>query len=136
MAVMNAAFSSRFGEAWTRHQLTGSLGMMGTRLLASVSEGRVTGFALFRALAGEAELLLLAVEPAMRRSRIGTALLQAAMEHSRAMQAERMFLEVRDGNDALRLYLANGFAIYHRRLSYYQGKDGLRFDAISLQVQL
>jgi [ribosomal protein S18]-alanine N-acetyltransferase len=136
MAVMVAAFSSRFGEAWTLDQLTGTLDLMDTHLIASFNEAHITGFALTRVLAGEAELLLLAVDPATQRNRIGTVLLQAAMEQAKAMQAERMILEVRDGNEAISLYLAKGFSIYHRRPSYYQGNDGSLFDALSMQVGL
>ncbi len=67
MGIMGAAFEPTYGEAWTRSQCAGILPMAGVSLrLAVRGDGSVAGFALVRAIADEAELLLIAVGLARR----------------------------------------------------------------------
>ena len=87
--VMNAAFDERFGEAWTRSQCAGILPMPGVELvLARGSDGELAGFSLFRTVADEAELLLLAVEPSYRRRGTGQMLLDHVLERARQFVKE------------------------------------------------
>ena len=87
--VMNAAFDERFGEAWTRSQCAGILPMPGVRLVvARFGDGRSAGFALYRTIADEAELLLLAVSPEFRRRGIGRMLLDQFIDHARGPRGE------------------------------------------------
>jgi ribosomal-protein-alanine N-acetyltransferase len=62
---MDGAFGDKFGEAWTRSQLSGILPMAGVFLMLAVDRLRdsVVGFSLFRTVADESELLLIAVLP-------------------------------------------------------------------------
>lgn len=137
MTIMTAAFEPRFGEGWTRSQCAGILPMSGVSLiLARQSDGRPLGFSLFRTLAGEAELLLLAVAPPHRRNGVGRRLLDEFVGRARAGGAGRVHLEVRDGNPAVAMYRAAGFEQVGRRSQYYKGKDGGRFDAITLARDL
>jgi ribosomal-protein-alanine N-acetyltransferase len=133
MTIMNAAFDPCFGEAWTRSQCGGILPMSGVSLMLARNGdavGAPIGFALFRTIAGEAELLLIAVAPRHHRGGVGRALLDGFVERARADGASRVHLEVRDGNPAVDLYLAAGFAPVGRRRDYYHGKGG-RFDAVT-----
>ncbi len=108
--VMNAAFDDRFGEAWTRSQCAGILPMPGvTLVVARFSDGQTAGFSLHRAIADEAELLLLAVSPEFRRRGIGRLLLDQFLETARDRGASRVHLEVRDGNPAVIMYRSAGF---------------------------
>lgn len=52
--VMAEAFDPRFGEAWTRSQCLGILGMPGVWLTLARADGGVAGFALSRAILDEA----------------------------------------------------------------------------------
>jgi ribosomal-protein-alanine N-acetyltransferase len=85
------------------------------------------GFVLARVAADEAEILTLAVVPAVRRQGQGGALLAAAMAGAAARGATAMFLEVSERNAAARaLYAAAGFAEAGRRRRYYaDGSDAL-----------
>lgn len=127
--IMAAAFDPRYGEAWTRSQCIGIMAMPGVWLtLARVGEATV-GFALSRAIMDEAELLLIAVDPAARRGGVGAALLRSVIAESRGRGVKRLHLEVRANNPAIRLYAANGFAPAGVRRAYYRSRTGETFDA-------
>lgn len=136
MATMDAAFDPSFGEAWTRGQCAGILGLAGVWLLLARIEGRIGGFALARAVADEAELMLLAVPPGERRFGLGRTMLEAVAKQARSRGALRLHLEMRDGNPAINLYCKAGFREIGRRRRYYRGKDGRSFDAITLACPL
>ena len=138
MTIMNAAFDPRFGEAWTRSQCGGILPMAGVSLMLAQDNGdeQPIGFSLFRTVAGEAELLLLAVAPDHQRRGIGRVLLEQFVERAKTTGADRVHLEVRDGNPAVRMYRLAGFEPAGRRPNYYRGSDGRQFDAITLACTL
>lgn len=133
MAVMDAAFGKRFGEAWTRSQCAGILPMAGVKLMLArlAPDGAVAGFSLARSVADESELLLLAVAPALHRLGIGARLLDDFLDRARAAGAGRVHLEVRDGNAAADMYRSAGFKVVGRRRNYYRGSDARRFDALT-----
>jgi ribosomal-protein-alanine N-acetyltransferase len=82
------------------------------------------GFILARAAGGEAEILTLAVVPAARRKGVGRALVRAAANHSQALGAAALFLEVGvDNSAALALYAGLGFTKVGARKAYYDGID-------------
>lgn len=132
MGVMEAAFEPTYGEAWTASQCAGLLPLPGVWLTVANEGADVAGFSLSRAVADEAELLLLAVHPAARRRGIGKSLLHQFFAAAEARGANRLHLEVRDGNDAINLYLSCGFTVAGRRKAYYTGRDGRVYDALSL----
>ena len=132
MAIMTSAFSACFGEAWTRSQCAGILPMRGVSLTLADRDGLPVGFSLVRAVADEAELLLLAVDAAEQRRGVGRALLDHFIEAARADGAHRLHLEVRDGNPAFSLYRALGFVPAGRRRNYYHGPQGEAYDAVTL----
>lgn len=136
MEVMAVAFDPRFGEAWTAQQCLGILDMPGVWLTVARISDRAVGFALGRAIADEAELLLIGVAPDYRRRGIGAVLLDSAMAAARARGAAKLHLEVRQGNEAVFLYQKANFEQVGRRRDYYRGADGSLFDALSLVVLL
>jgi ribosomal-protein-alanine N-acetyltransferase len=138
MRVMDAAFGDRFGEAWTRSQLGGILPMAGVSLMLAreADDGAISGFSLYRTVADEAELLLIAVIPSKHRRGIGRLLLDDFMDRARNDGVARVHLEVRDGNSAVSLYRDAGFSPVGRRRNYYHAPDGRRFDAVTLARQL
>ncbi len=112
MGVMVRAFDPAFGEAWNRGQCLGILSLPDVWLsFAEIVEAgatRTIGFALSRLLVDDAELLLLAVDPGWRHRGIAAALIDRATAISAGRGARRLLLEVRDGNQALCLYEADG----------------------------
>lgn len=138
MKVMERAFGSRFGEAWTRSQLSGILPMAGVSLMLArdTGNGETIGFSLVRSAADEAELLLIAVAPEHHRRGIGRRLLDDFLGRSRNDGIARVHLEVREGNPAVAMYRSAGFSPVGRRRNYYRGQDGKRYDAITLAHHL
>ncbi len=95
------------------------------------------GFILLRAVADEAEILTLAVDPVARRQGLGARLVQQGATAAAALGATRLFLEVADDNlPALALYTRAGFTEAGRRPGYYARPDGGRQDALILALNL
>ena len=138
MKVMEPAFGTQFGEAWTRSQCAGILPMAGVSLtLARDGNDRTAaGFSLVRTVADEAELLLLAVTPSQRRRGIGRRLLENFVDGARSGGVSRVHLEVRDGNPAIEMYRSAGFLPIGRRRNYYHSRDGRQFDALTFALEL
>ncbi len=90
-------------------------------LLAEV-EGQVVGHAVASIVAEIAELQRIAVEADHRRTGLATQLLDAVVTQARNQGADRLLLEVREGNEALQFYAARGFVEIDRRPRYY--RDG------------
>jgi ribosomal-protein-alanine N-acetyltransferase len=134
MRIMRAAFRPCFGEAWTRSQCAGILPMSGVTLTIAEDSGGTVGFSLVRCVADEAELLLLAVDPARQHIGIGHELLDEFIASARAKGAAKLHLEVRDGNPAVDLYRTAGFAPAGRRRNYYHGPEGETYDAVTLML--
>ena len=130
--VMGDSFDPRFGEAWTAAQCAGLLPLPGVWLTIARENGHALGFALARRVANEAELLLLAVRRTDQRRGIGKLLLERFIAEAKSLGADRLHLEVREGNHAVKLYEEFGFGLVGRRRNYYSGADGQCFDALTL----
>ena len=132
MAVMNDSFDPCYGEAWTAPQCAGLLPMPGVWLTLARADGAALGFAMGRVVAQEAELLLLAVKQQVQNRGVGKLLLEAFVDEARRRGADRLHLEVREGNHAVNLYRRAGFTQIGRRKDYYSGRDGQIYDALTL----
>ena len=135
-SIMMAAFEPRFGEAWTRNQCLGILALPGVWLTMATLDGAPAGFALCRLIADEAELLLLATVPAMRRRGVAAALLRSVVADSVGQGARKLHLEVREGNDAIKLYQSTAFIKVGERRNYYRGTTGQSFHAFTYSREL
>jgi ribosomal-protein-alanine N-acetyltransferase len=132
MNVMDDSFDPRFGEAWTASQCAGLLPMPGVWLILAREGDAVIGFGLGRAVAGEAELLLLAVRRQAQGRGVGRMLLDRFAQDAVERGATRLHLEVREGNHALSLYERADFTLVGRRRNYYSGRAGQTYDALTL----
>jgi ribosomal-protein-alanine N-acetyltransferase len=130
------AHASAFEAPWPPEAFAGLLGSPGVFALAAVNHEPI-GVILMRAVAGEAEVLTLAVEPAHRRRGVALALLRAGLVQAEAMGAEAAFLEVAADNlAALALYRTEGFEEAGQRGGYYRRPDGEAVDALVLRRTL
>lgn len=113
---------------WTEAEFAGFLASPLVFLLTAQQ-----GFLLARVVAGEAELLTLAVARDARRQGVGTRLVEGFLSEAQARGAESAFLEVAETNVAARaLYAAAGFVPAGKRREYYHAADGSLQDALIL----
>lgn len=125
-AIHGACFDTP--RPWSAEEIAAMLPAPGIVLLSEPE-----GFLIGRALAGEAEILTLAVAPAARREGVATRLLAAFLDRAARAGATRAFLEVAERNAPARaLYARAGFAETGRRPRYYRHPDGSRSDALVL----
>lgn len=105
---------------WPEGALLAEIGGGDSVFLTAEEAGAVLGFLLLREISGEAELYQIAVREDARGRGVGTALMSAAIEAAAARGIDRIFLEVRAGNEpARRLYAAHGFTPMGIRKNYY-----------------
>jgi len=96
----------------------------------------LSGYGVMSVAAGEAHLLNLCVHPNHQRFGLGSDLLRFFLGQAKAADAERIFLEVRQTNQAaLALYNRAGFKAVGLRRNYYRAPDG-REDAIVLSYAI
>jgi ribosomal-protein-alanine N-acetyltransferase len=124
-----------FDRPWSAEEFEALL--KGPGAFAVLGEGDAPqGFILCRAVAGEAEILTVAVDPAARRRGWGAALVEMAAGIAREAGAFEMFLEVAADNlAALKLYEATGFDRVGLRKGYYPHPDGAK-DAVVMRRTL
>ena len=126
--------ASAFERPWSAGDLEAALALPLAFALKAGSPP--AGFILARAVAGEAEILTLAVDPATRRRGLGRALVEASADVALAAGAQTMWLEVaQDNGAALALYAAAGFEEDGRRRGYYPRAEGA-VDALVLRRRL
>jgi ribosomal-protein-alanine N-acetyltransferase len=95
------------------------------------------GFAISRLIAGEAEILTIAVDPSARGSRIATAILTDHIGALRLAGCQKLFLEVAEDNAAaLSLYRAFNFRKVGERPEYYGGPGEKQVNAHILLLDM
>lgn len=127
-----ALHATAFDPPWHAAAFVDLLGQAGVFAVESPD-----GFILMRAVAGEAEILALAVRPDARRGGQGTRLVAEGVAGASVRGADRVFLEVAEDNAAARaLYAHTGFVEMGRRPRYYARPDGSRVDALLFTLNL
>jgi ribosomal-protein-alanine N-acetyltransferase len=118
VAIERAAFT----DPWSRRSFEEMLARAHVRGIAvDGDDGALAGYALVTMVAGEGEILNLAVAPAAHRRGFGRRLLDAALDLLRAAGTTSVFLEVRQSNRAaIELYTKAGFQTVSIRRDYYR----------------
>ncbi|MEE9433395.1 MAG: ribosomal protein S18-alanine N-acetyltransferase [Sphingorhabdus sp.] len=136
MPVMEDAFDPSYGEAWTAGQCLTSLTLPSSKLWIAERDGQVAAFAICRWVLDEEELLMIGVARKYRRKKLASALLDHLIENAISCGRNQLFLEVRDGNEAIEFYKQSGFSKIGRRQNYYTGKDNRKSDAVTMRRQI
>ena len=127
-----------FPQPWSAEEFEALLKGPGAfAILGEAGEpGEAKGFVLCRAIAGEAEILTVAVDPAARRRGWGAALVEMAAGVAKEAGAFELFLEVAADNiAAIKLYEGTGFDRVGLRKGYYPHPDGAK-DAVVMRRTL
>jgi len=122
-----------FPHPWTELQVLGELTHPAPFCWVASTSGAdgapLAGYALFRRVLDEAELLRLAVAVSLRRRGLAEALVERGIAELRAHDCETAFLEVREDNaGAIGFYEATAWTLAGRRRRYYpDGTDALLY---------
>lgn len=117
-----------FTDSWSGTLLADGLNNSLDRFWVLEEDGRITGYANLRVIAGEGEIQRIAVLPGERGRGLGGKLMEIMVSSARENHVREMTLEVRSGNvPAINLYKTYGFAMEGRRKAYYSNpvEDGL-----------
>ncbi len=109
-------------ETWSAAQLASEVALPEGRVWVARREGKLAGFLVARRELDELHLLLLGVEPAVRRAGIARRLLERCLAAEAGLA--RVHLEVREGNaGAQAFYRVLGFGVDGRRPGHYLGGE-------------
>ena len=126
MALEGMCFRTR----WTREQFLLGLERRAFRILGIRERGALVAYVAFSVIAGEMEILNIAVHPIHRRKGFAKAMLADVLDICRKEHVEQGFLEVRRSNvGAIDLYEKFGFIQVGARKNYYpdNNEDALLF---------
>lgn len=119
---------------WSRPMFESELERADGRFWVVDINEKILGFAVFRVMDDEAELLSLALHPDSRRRGWGRQILEESMVDLKQAGVAEFRLEVRSGNTpARKLYETLGFTEDGRRSNYYENP---REDAILMTLRL
>jgi tRNA threonylcarbamoyladenosine biosynthesis protein TsaB len=137
LALLAKLHTASFETAWTEKDLAEILAGPGCVALLATSDDGPVGFLIYRAVADEAEIITICVDPAYQRRGAGSQIVAAAQQLLKSLKINDLFLEVAAGNrDAISLYTRAGFVEAGKRKAYYAHKNGETEDAIIMRVQL
>jgi [ribosomal protein S18]-alanine N-acetyltransferase len=119
--LVSIAEESSESASWSKESYEKLCGLEGFLAFVNEAAGGISGFVAGRQVADEAEILNLAVRRQNRRRGEGHALLSAALEQLHRRGVNKVFLEVRESNEAgIAFYEKMGFAETGRRPRYYR----------------
>lgn len=115
---------------WTAEHFLEEISSPRSHFAVLEKNGKISGYGVFHKVPPEAQILMVAVAPEAAGQGWGRALLARLIEEARALNFEKMTLEVSDKNrPAQRLYLSAGFLVVGRRPKFYNdNSDALLMD--------
>lgn len=134
--AMAALFAHSDLPEWSAESISTLISRDNALCLTGWESDSFTGAIFGAAVAGEAEIFAIIVNPAWRRSGWGGALLDGFVRLCRALGNDVIHLEVAtDNSAALSLYRRHGFADSGRRKGYYE-RGNLRVDGLLMKLDL
>lgn len=130
--IENAAFS----DPWSYSSILSAVNDPLCRFILALDEDsdELFGYAIMRTLFEEGEVLSVAVRPDLRRKGIGRRMMKTLMCDASSRGVTKMFLEVRQSNEAARsMYTSLGFLPIGLRRGYYAKP---REDAVIMRASL
>jgi ribosomal-protein-alanine N-acetyltransferase len=138
---MSVLHGERFFRGWGDgefHSLMSQSTVFGSiARITSSAIHTLGGFVLAREVAGEAEILTIAVSDRFGRQGLGWRLMLAALREISTRGGRSVFLEVDEGNDAaIGLYRKLGFRQVAERKGYYSDGKGNKSTALVMRLDL
>jgi ribosomal-protein-alanine N-acetyltransferase len=136
-AAIAALHGASFHRGWSDGEIENLLIDRNVLAHRATVGDSLAGFILSRLVAGEAEILSIAVAPARRRQGLSGRLLDLHLRRLAGLGTRTVFLEVDEDNvPARRLYARAGFREVGRRDAYYQDRPGESAAALVLRRDL
>ena len=121
-------------RAWNREAFRQELAQDPRTLFALRSSGEAVAFVVVRFQIPDMDVVNLAVHPSRRGQGLGKRLVFFLLDHAKGVGVQRLFLEVREGNqEARRLYRSVGFKETQRRTGFYLNPTE---DAILMRLEM
>lgn len=134
-SVIEALHRDGFDTPWSKQSFFDLLAQSNVNGWV-VGSANPMGFILIRTVAGEAEVLTLAVGASHRRQGVAQSLMLCVLRWLKESNVKFWHLEVADDNGAaIALYQSLGFSESGRRTGYYQRPNG-HADAILMSKQI
>ncbi len=135
--LQNISFAAGFERAWSAMDFKTSLVSNDITCFLIKKEDTLIAFLMMRQIFEEAEIILLASDPAYQRKGLATTLIAYALETMEQKGVTRVVLEVREDNyAAMELYKIFGFEEVGQRKAYYALSNGQRKDAKILALSI
>lgn len=136
-SIYNQAFKDAPEQEWDHKTFQNIFEFSGTTSYVICLGDQPIGFSIIRTVLDEAEIITFCILPKWGKNGYATHLLEWIIDTLQMQSIKRLFLEVRNNNDAaLRLYKKCSFKIIGRREGYYQSHQGDKIDALVMQIQL
>lgn len=112
---------------WKREHFLSEFENIAAEVVGCFVDDQLAGYICFWLIAGEMQVINIAVDPDYRRLGVGHDLLGHAFKQCRKMGMVSAWLDVRAGNEAaIALYQRYGFVVSGSRSGYYRdGEDAL-----------
>ncbi len=135
--ILAALHQANFKRGWSEAEFLSFFEKEGVVAYLAMDETVAVGFVFCWVVAGECELLCVAVNEPSRGEGIAKQLCELAIQSAQTQGAAVMHLEVAVSNKAAQaLYQKLGFEVMHRRKGYYRHPDGTREDALTMRAKL
>lgn len=133
-AAIAAIEKESFSTPWSKEMLDGSVDQANFYGLVEEIDGKIVGYVGSAFDLWEAEILLVCVSEGYRRRGIAERLMRETVAHLKAINKEKVFLEVAIGNAAAQsLYFKLGFERIAVRERYYEDTEDALVLALSLK---
>ncbi len=121
--------------AWSEKQIGETLDNENAIYIVALCENEICGIGSMYCIAGEGQIMNIAVSAHHRRKGIAEGIMQSLLESATEKNCENITLEVAENNiSAISLYKKCGYSVIARRKGFYKGIDALIME-ISIKNQ-
>lgn len=135
--IYDLSFQEGSEQHWDKKAFEALFKIAGTTSYIVEKNETPIGFVMLRKLHDEAEIITFCILPKWCNNGYATVLLEWVKDRLQQQAIKRVFLEVRQNNEAaIRLYNKCSFEQIGRREGYYSNHSGKKIDAIVMQINL
>ena len=135
--IYEQSFKGAPEQSWSQSDINRLLEVPGTKAIIISYHDVPIGFSIIREIIDEAEIITFCILPNWCNNGYATLLLEWIINKLQLRSFKRLFLEVRENNEAaINLYKKCSFTIIGRRKGYYNSSQSENEDALVMQCSL